>query len=153
MLTRRMTIGLVAAVTGGVLALGAGAMAFGGPGGRSGVMKRFAAAMIDDAIDQAQVTPEQRASVHAARDRVFAVVEAHHGQRRAGLEDVLQLFEADRLDAARLQALRARREEHQRQLADAVEQALTDVHGVLTPAQRRVVADYVRSHRRGHHWN
>ena len=46
----------------------------------------------------------------------------------------------------------AAREAEHRQVADAISQALVDVHDVLTPAQRKAVADYVRAHRRGH-WN
>ena len=46
-------------------------------------MKRFVSSMIDDALDAAQVTPAQRTTIHQARDRAFAAVEAHR-QDRAG---------------------------------------------------------------------
>lgn len=149
---RRTTIGLLAVLTGGLLA-GAGALAFGGPPARHGVMKRFLSATIDDALEGANVTSAQRAAIDAARDRVFAAMEQHGQSRGTRLEEALQLFEADELDPAQVTALRQTAEAEHRQLADAIEQAIVDVHGTLTPAQRNVVADYVRAHRRHRHWN
>jgi hypothetical protein len=42
------------------------------------------------------------------------------------------------------------REQEHRAVADAIGQTLVDVHGVLTPVQRKALADYVRSHARRH---
>ena len=79
-MTRRMLIG-IGTVLGATLLVGAGALAWGhgGRGVHHAVMKRVAVAMVDDALDAAQATPEQRAAIHAARDRVFAAVEQHTG--------------------------------------------------------------------------
>jgi Spy/CpxP family protein refolding chaperone len=149
---RRTTIGLLAVLTGGLLA-GAGALAFGGTPARHGVMKRVVAAVIDDVLDQASATPTQRAAIHAARDRVLAAVEQHRQSRGPRLEEALRLFEADRIDPAQVTALRRAKEEEHRQLADTIEQALVEAHDALTPAQRTVVADYVRAHHGRRHWN
>ena len=35
-------------------------------------------------------------------------------------------------------------------MADAISQAITEVHDVLTPAQRKAVADWIRANRPGH---
>ena len=148
---RRTTIGLLAVLTGGLLA-GGGALAFGGLPGRHGVMKRFVSATIDDALDQAKVTPAQRTAIHGARDRVFAVVEQHWQSRGARMDEALRLFEADQVDPAQVAALRQAKEDEHRRMADAIEQAIIEVHDTLTPAQRKVVADYVRAHHhRRHH--
>lgn len=144
---RRTTIGVLAVLTGGLL-VGTGAWAFGGPHGRHGMMKRFVSATIDDALDEAKVTSEQRTAIHAARDRVFAAVEQRWQSRGTRMEEVLRLFEADQVDRAQVAALRQAREDEHRQLADSIEQAIVEVHDTLTPAQRKVVADYVRSHHR-----
>jgi Spy/CpxP family protein refolding chaperone len=144
---RRAIIGVLAVLTGGLLT-GATVLAFGGPSHRYGVMKRFASATIDDALDKASVTPTQRTVVYAARDRVFAAVEQHWQSRGGRMEEALRLFEADQIDLAHVAALRQAREDEHQQLADTVQQALVEVHDVLTPAQRKVVADYVRSHHR-----
>jgi Spy/CpxP family protein refolding chaperone len=133
--------------------VGAGAWAFvgGHGGGRHGIMKRVVSAMIDEALDGARVTPEQRQTIHGARDRAFAAVEEH---RRVGgdrLGELLALFEAEQVDPGALQALRERHEAEHRRIADAIGQAVRDAHAVLTPEQRRAVADYVRAHHRRHH--
>lgn len=143
---RRTIIGIAVVLTSGVLA-GATALALGSPAHRASAMKRFVAAAIDDALEGASVTPEQRVVIYGVRDRVFAAVEEHRQARRPRLEEALRLFEADEVDAAQVAALRQQGEEDHRRLADTVSQAVRDVHDVLTPGQRKVVADYVRSHR------
>ena len=150
MLSRRVILGAGAVVAAGLVT---GAVAFaqgGGPGFRHGMMKRMATAMIDEALEPAQVTPEQRATIYASRDRAFAAVEAQHRTRGTHMAEALALFEADVVDAGRLAAFRAQREAEHRQVADAITQALTEVHDVLTPVQRRAVADWIRAHRPGH---
>jgi Spy/CpxP family protein refolding chaperone len=144
---RRTMIGLVAAVIGSV-AVGAAAFAATGHG-REMMMRRMAVAAIDGALDEAQATPEQRTAIHAARDRVFAAVEEHHKGRHARLDDMLTLFESDRLGDG-LPALRQQIEGEHEKIATAISAALVDAHAVLTPAQRKTVAEYVRSHRHPH---
>ena len=147
-MTRRMTVGVLAVVTVG-LVVGASAFAF-AHGGRHGMMKRFVSAAIDDALESAKVTAEQRTAIHAARDRVFAAFEQHRRTRTDRLAEALALFEADQVDPARVDALRQQGEDEHRRIAEAVSQALVEVHDVLTPEQRRTLADYVRSHRARH---
>ena len=145
-MTRRLKIGMVAAVVAGIVAVGS-AVAFSQPdGGRQAFMKRMASAWIDGALDSAQVTPDQRVAVHAARDRAFAALEQHQRDRGPRMQRALALFEADRLDPVQIEAFRAAREAEHREIGDAISQALLDVHGVLTPAQRHAVAEYVRTH-------
>jgi hypothetical protein len=144
-MTRRTKLGLMATAAIGLVA-GATAFAAGAHGGRPALMKRMVTAVIDDALDAAQVTADQRVTIHAARDRVFAAAQEMRRNRRALLEEVLATFEADTVDPVRLQALRAQHEEEHRQIADAIGQALVETHAVLAPAQRKVLADYVRDH-------
>jgi Spy/CpxP family protein refolding chaperone len=113
-------------------------------------MKRFVSAMIDEALVPANVTPEQRTQVYAARDRAFAALEAHRQTRGAHMNEALALFEADVVDPGRVATFRSQREAEHRQVADAISQAITEVHDVLTPAQRRAVADWVRANHPGH---
>ena len=145
-MTRRLKIGVAVAVVAGIVAVGS-AVAFSQPaGGRQAFMKRMASAWIDGALDSAQVTPDQRVAVHAARDRAFAALEQHQRDRATRMEQALALFESDRLDPAQLEAFRTAREAERREIGDAISQALLDIHGVLTPAQRHAVAEYVRTH-------
>jgi Spy/CpxP family protein refolding chaperone len=152
MLSRRTILGALAVVGVGLgLMAAVTAFAHGGPGGRHGaMMKRFVSSIIDEALAPAQISPEQRARIYAARDRAFAAVEAHRQTRHASMDEALRLFEADTVDAGRLAAFRTQREAEHRQVADAVVQALTEVHDVLSPAQRKAVADWIRANHPGH---
>jgi Spy/CpxP family protein refolding chaperone len=148
MLSRRTIFGVLV----GVLAVGmiGSLAAFAhGPGGGPPMMRRMAAAMIDDALNAANVTAEQRTVIYASRDRVFAAMEAQRQGHRAHMDEALALFEADTLDPAQVAALRAQREADRQQMADTVSQAIKEVHDVLTPVQRKAVADWIRAHRPG----
>jgi periplasmic protein CpxP/Spy len=147
---KRRTMFGIAAGLATTLLVGAGVAAVGAHAGRHHVMKRFVSSMIDDALDAAQVTPAQRTTIHHARDRAFAAVEAHRQDRRTRMEQGLVLFEGVRLDPQAVHQFVQQREQEHRVVADAIGQALVDVHGVLTPVQRKALADYVRSHARRH---
>src|SRR4029450_11205662 len=146
---KRRTMVVMFAVLGVGLVAGVAGLAFAHHGGREGMMKRFVSSAIADALATAQPTPEQRAAIYAARDRAFAVVEEHRKGRRAHIEEALALFEAEP-DPARLQALRARPARERERVGGAITQAIVEAHDVLTPAQRKAVADYVRSHHGRH---
>ena len=146
---RRTVIGSLMAV-GVSLVAGVGAFAA-AHGHREAIWRRVATAAIDDALDRAQATAEQRAQIQAARDRLAGVFEAHGNGRSARMAEVLALFEADQVDPGRVQALRRQIEEEHAQIADAVSQALVEAHDVLTPDQRRAVAGYVRTHHQRMH--
>lgn len=121
-----------------------------GHGHRAAIMKRMVTAHIDEVLADAKVTDAQRQTINAARDRVFTAFENQHGTHQAHLDEALQLFESDRVDSDKLNGLRTRREAETRQLADTVTQAIVEIHDVLTPQQRRVVTDHIRSFRSGH---
>jgi Spy/CpxP family protein refolding chaperone len=151
---KRRTVVVAAVVS--VLAVGLAGAALrawahgpGGPGMHGWMMKRMVSAALDEALDQAKVTAEQRASIHASRDRAFSAFEAHRSDRGGHREQVLALFEADRVDPAQLEALHAQMEERHRTVRTAVTQAIVEIHDTLTPEQRRVVAQFVRSHHHG----
>ena len=149
----RVIAGLLAAATMLTVAY-AFAQGPGGPGGpgRHGpmmggpMMKRMIAARLDEAIAQANVTADQQAAIHAARDRAFAALDAQAHDPRAARDQVLSLFEGDRLDVTQLQALQAQMEQGREQVRAAIAQAIVDIHDTLTPDQRRIVAEYVRTH-------
>lgn len=107
-----------------------------------GMMER----RIDEALDAAQLTPEQKASIDAARAQLrttFTQVRPH--QRVA--QEVLSLLEDDRWDEARVAKLRAEQEATWNRIGDAVAQTLQQAHDTLTPAQRQAVVNSVRTQR------
>jgi periplasmic protein CpxP/Spy len=116
------------------------------PGGmHAGMMKRMVSAALDEALDQAAVSAEQRTAIYASRDRAFAALEANRPDRMAQRDQVLALFEGDRLDAGQLQAVHAQMEQRHQAIRDAVTQAVVEIHDTLTPAQRQIVANYART--------
>src|SRR5205809_1084884 len=88
---------------------------------------------------------EQRTAIHASCDRAFAAFETNRPDRRAQREQVLALFEGDRLDASQLQAVHAQMEQRHHTIRDAVAQAIVEIHDTLTSAQRQIVANYART--------
>ena len=147
----RRTMLTAAAVTGVALVTGVAAFAHAHGGRGTGMMKRMVSAMIDEALEPARVTPDQRAKIYTVRDRVFSAMEAHRQTRGQHMQEALALFEADAIDQGRLTAFAAQREAEHRQMADLITQAITEVHDVLNPVQRRAVADWIRTHRPGPH--
>jgi Spy/CpxP family protein refolding chaperone len=147
---RRTLLGLVAvpvvAAATGAAALTAWGHGPGGHGMHGRMMKRMVSAALDEALDQAGVTAAQRTAIHAARDRAFAALEAQMPERSAHREKVLALFEADRIEPAQLQALHAEMEQRHQAARSAITQSIVEIHDTLTPTQRRVVAQFVRSH-------
>ena len=146
---RRRTVNGLSVEAIGTLVAGAGAFAVAQGPGREAMMRRMAIAVVDGALDEAQASPEQRAAIRAACDRVFAAVQDHRRDRQARLDSMLTLFEGERLDDG-LRAFRAQIETEHGTIADALGAAIVEAHGVLTPTQRKVVANYVRSHRPMH---
>ena len=147
---RRTMFGLMAAGAVGLAAAG-GAAAYGAHGGgRHAIMKRMVAAAIDDALDEAKATPDQRTTINQIRDRAFAAVEQARTSHRAHLEEGLRLFEADRVDPTQVEAFHRQGDEERGRMREAIHQAIVEVHDVLTPVQRRAIAEYVRAHRLSH---
>jgi len=147
---RRTMFGLVAAGAVSLVAAG-GALALGAHGGgRPAIMKRMVTAAIDDALDEAKVTAEQRSAIYGARDRAFAAIEQVRTSRRAHLEEGLRLFEADQVDPVQVEAFHRQGDAERQRVRTAIHQAVVEVHDVLTSAQRKAVAEYVRAHRLSH---
>lgn len=149
-MTRRTMFGVLvgAALTlviGGVALLGGRAFAQGPHGPHGGMMKRMVSAALDEALAQANVSAEQRTAIYASRDRAFAAVAAQRPDRRAHRDQVLALFESDRLDAAQLQAVHAQMDQQRQAMHGAIAQAIVEIHDTLTPDQRKIVAAYARS--------
>ena len=142
-----IAVPVVALATGAAVLTAAWAQ---GPGMHGRMMKRMVSAALDEALDKAAVTTEQRTAIHASRDRAFAAIEAQRPDREAQREQVLTLFEADLIDATRLEALHAQMDRRHQAIHTAVTQAVVEIHDTLTPGQRRTVADFVRSHGPGH---
>jgi Spy/CpxP family protein refolding chaperone len=143
---RNVKIGL--AIAGAVmLAVVAGGVALASDHGHEHFGKRRVARHIEAALDAVNATPQQRDAIHAARDHVFETIAAGHQGRAGEFQEALALWQADKLDDAKLAGLRARHQAQAQKTGDAIVQAVTDAHDALTAAQRQKLADYLRSHK------
>jgi hypothetical protein len=122
------------------------------PGGRQRIARRVIEAMIDEALDRAEVRSEQRAQIYRARNRAFAAIDDYLEDGDAALcplveaelrEQVQRHFASDPIDAALLDARRAR--PGHRRIVETIARSMREAHAALTPAQRRVIAGYVRA--------
>jgi len=105
---------------------------------------------VDDMLDEIQARADQRDKVHAAVERAFTAIATNFGDHAAHFDEAIAVFTADKIDAAKVQALKAERQARMTQVGDAVIGALTDVHDALDAGQRKAVADFIRSHHRRH---
>lgn len=167
-----MKQGMIMAAVAGAMVL-AGAYAFaqapggpgrpGGPGGPGGpppmrgemmggpimhgpMMRRMISERLDRALDRASVTPEQRVTIYGARDRVFAAMDAQRPEPGAWRDRMLALFEGAQLTQAQLDAVHQQADQRRQAIRAAFDRAIIEVHDTLSPAQRKVVAEYFRTH-------
>jgi Spy/CpxP family protein refolding chaperone len=118
--------------------------------GRGAFMKRMAGARIEAALDLVNATPQQRDQIHKVQERVFQSMGNLHRERGQTVDQLLGLFTAERIDANQLQNLRSAREGDMRRMVDEMQRAFVEVHDILTPAQRKILADEIAQRRRAH---
>jgi Spy/CpxP family protein refolding chaperone len=99
----------------------------------------FVTNRVDDALDDLDATPEQRARVGAVKDRMLAAALAHREAREETRQAFLAEWKAEAPDAARLHALVDQRAAEMTALAHQAVDAAVEVHGTLTPEQRAKV--------------
>jgi protein CpxP len=144
---KRMTKIVLALVGALVLVAAVGGAAVARGGDFHNFAKRRVTRHIDAALGAINATPEQRTAIYAARDHVFATIAQNAGSRQADLQAALALWQADRIDADKLAALRAKHQSEAKQTGDAIVQALSDAHDALTGAQRQQLVAYLGAHR------
>ena len=161
---------IVAAMTGVMLLVGTSAFARGPPGGPGrpggpggpppmggpmmhgqgmgapGMMRRMISEILDRALDRASVTPEQRVAVYAARDRAFAAMDAQRLDPMAQRDRMLAMFEGAQLTQTQLDAAHQQADQQRQAMRAAFDRAVIEIHDTLTPAQRKIVAEYFRTH-------
>jgi Spy/CpxP family protein refolding chaperone len=108
-------------------------------GGR--MMAAHVIGVIDEALDQNPLTPAQKQALEATLDKAMADAKAHRDERKADVGRALDLFTADTLDTAALDQLASSHLQHVREHVRGV---VTEVHDVLTPAQRKELAAFLR---------
>jgi Spy/CpxP family protein refolding chaperone len=105
---------------------------------------------INTALDAAKVTSQQRAAIEAARDHVHSVMAEEHQANAGQMDEALNLFTADQLDATAIAQHRARHEAAAKKVGDAIVQAIYDAHDALTPIQRQEVVASLKAQHQSH---
>ena len=123
--------------------------------GKGGWHVRLMTAMVDSRVDEAlselKATPDQRAKIVAAKDRVVAAFTAQHEGRQQKLEQILDLFAADKIDAARVKEMRAAHITEMRKVGDVIAEAVTELHNTLDASQRKQLVELVKTQAQRHH--
>jgi protein CpxP len=152
----------IATLIGGIAAgIGIKAFAHGGFGGRCGgfMAGPLDPARVDERLDRVlkhlyveiDATDEQKQKLapivkQAAKDLLPLRERMHDARRKA-----LDLLTQDRIDRAAIESLRAEQLQLAEQASTRIAGALADAAEVLTPAQRKELAQRVERHRRGWH--
>jgi len=109
-------------------------------------MERMITGRIDEALEDLQATPEQRAKILAVKDRLLAEGKALHGARGDTRKEMLAQWDSASPDVARIHALIDQRAEAMKTLAHQAADGLAEVHAALTPEQRAQLSKKI--HRR-----
>jgi periplasmic protein CpxP/Spy len=128
------------------LALAGGATHLGllGHCGHAGLMRDFIAFRIDRALDKVNATPEQKTKIRAILENAHAQHDARVAECQKLHDQVVTALTADTVDRASLEQTRKEAmtflDQGSTQLVDAVANAA----GVLTPEQRRQLAELAK---------
>ena len=99
--------------------------------------------MVEKMLDSVNATAEQRAQVKQITERAAADMKAQHESGRALREQGLKLFTQPVVDANAAEALRAQMMQQHDQASRRMMQTMLEVSRVLTPEQRKTLAERV----------
>lgn len=150
-MTRRF--GMMGAGVAAVLLLSGFAFRGGGCGGWKHDPERgykFASWRIDSKLDDLKATEDQKAKIHAIRDRVFTEVKAAVAEHRATRGEALAQFERGNPDANALKNMVDARLSSAKGVAYKIVDALVEAHAVLTPEQQKQLTGKLRERMNKH---
>ncbi len=111
-------------------------------------MAAFVTNRVEDALDDLDATPDQRAKILAVKDRMLDAAKAVHADQAATHQAFLEAWKSEKPDAAKLHQLVDQRVEEMRKLAHQAVDAGVEVHDTLTADQRAKVTKKIeRWHR------
>lgn len=108
----------------------------------------FVSARVDDALDDLDATPDQRAKINALKDKLLAAGQQAHAGSKEAHEALFAEWKSETPDAQKLHALVDARIDAMRAFAHQAVDAGVEAHGILTPEQRAKVTKKIeRWHR------
>lgn len=114
-------------------------------------VKKMIEHRVEVALDEIKATPEQRQKLLQVKDRLMQSFVEGRPEHKAQMEQALTIFVQDKIDPAKVQALRDTHQARAKQMGDTIVQAFTDVHDILTRDQRALLVAWVRAHHKEHH--
>jgi Spy/CpxP family protein refolding chaperone len=97
--------------------------------------------LLDRVLDDVRASPTQRAQVHQILDAADADLRAGRAAARADGDQMLRLFTQPVVDAAAVEAVRARMAQRREAESHRMTQAMVDLGPVLVPDQRRQIVN------------
>jgi Spy/CpxP family protein refolding chaperone len=156
----------VAAVAGAIGGMGLHAHANGGQGFRGGMFGGpLDAAQLDERIErmlkhlfvEINATPEQQQKLTPIIKQAAKDLQPLRAQMQAARKQAVEIMSAEQIDRAALERLRTEQLQTADALSKRVTQALADAGEILTPAQRKELAEHMQRRRgmahrgMGHH--
>jgi Spy/CpxP family protein refolding chaperone len=143
---RLAAVALLVAVLGSVT-LSAWAMPHGGHGGPGMGMMMFGGRGLDRMLDGVNASAEQRTQIKAIAERAAADLKAQRDAGKGTRDQFMSLFTQPTVDANAAEALRAQTMQQHDQASKRVMLAMIEISRVLTPEQRKQLAERMAQRR------
>ena len=124
------------------------AVAYSGKSWDSDKIERFVEWKIDDMLAEVDATDDQRTQVHAIATAALADMEEFRNFKREGRQALVEALTQETVDREALETLRQNKLETADRASLRLLTALADAADVLTPDQRKELAEELASH----HW-
>jgi periplasmic protein CpxP/Spy len=147
--SRSLAAGALLVAVLGTVTLSAWAMPHGGPGGHGGpgMGMMMGGRGLERMLDSVNATAEQRSQIKAIADKAMADLKAQRDAGKSTRDQFMTLFTQPTVDANAAEALRAQKMQQADQASRRMMQAMLDVSRVLTPEQRKQLAERMQQRR------
>ena len=146
---KSLTAGALLVAVLGTVTLSAWAMPHGGPGGHGGpgMGMMFGGRGLERMLDSVNATADQRSQIKAIAEKAAADLKAQREANKGTRDQFMTLFTQPTVDANAAEALRAQRMQQADQASRRMMQAMLEVSRVLTPEQRKQLAERMAQRR------
>lgn len=153
-----LKMGLLAFAAGGAWLMGLGAWTVHDRGGfhghrggpRAEMVHKFIDFAVSEKLDEIEATPEQRQKVQEIKDRLLKEGHALHEGKDTLHQELMTAWAQDSPDPARVKALVRQRTDAFVRFADDAADAMLELHGAFTPAQRAQLLEAARERKERH---